>query len=100
MTINDFEYVPYDGISSTNGKIVSKYLQAKENLSFQISESMNSSYDFGYSMGIADTAQRVIDWIIENRSEFDMGDDVKIHRDHFDSTSLLEFLEGIKNERN
>jgi hypothetical protein len=99
MAINDFEYVP-DGISSTNGKIVSKYLQAKENLSISVSESMNSSFDFGYSMGIADTIQQLIDWIVAHRSEFDLGDEIKIHRDHFDSEYLLEFLQKLKDQRN
>lgn len=100
MTINDFEYVPYDGISSMNGKIVSKYLQAKENLNVSVAESMNSSYDFGYSMGIVDTVQQLIEWVEENRTELELTDDAKIHRDHFNSTSLLEFLQKIKDERN
>jgi hypothetical protein len=65
--INDFEYVPNpldieDGeITSEQGNIVNNYLASKVALDASISESLNSSYDFGYLMGMKDERLAVIE---------------------------------------
>jgi hypothetical protein len=65
--INDFEYVsnPLDieegGITSKQGNIVNNYLASKVALDASISESLNSSYDFGYLMGMKDERLAVIE---------------------------------------
>jgi hypothetical protein len=58
------------------------------------------AYDYGKKDGIAEERKRIADWIRENRSEFQLDDDVAIYRDHFNSESLLNFIENPEeNER-
>ena len=38
--------------------------------------------------------QRIADWVREHRRAIELGDDVVMYRDGFDSESLLEFIEG------
>jgi len=52
------------------------------------------AYDYGRKDGIAEERKRIRDWILANRSEFQLDDDLEpIYRDHFSSTSLLRFID-------
>lgn len=55
------------------------------------------AYDAGIADGEAAERQRIIDWINAHRTCIELGDDATIYRDHFDSESLLKFIEGNKN---
>lgn len=104
MALNDFEYVePLDSeydeeITSTNGKIVSKYLESKTNLDYAISEAVNSSYDFGYLLGAQDTRNAIIEWVKENRRVFELDEGVEFYRDGFQSEDLIRFIESLGND--
>lgn len=45
-------------------------------------------------LGRESERERIANWIRENRSTIEIADDVFIYREHFDSESLLEFIEG------
>ena len=51
------------------------------------------AYDYGVKDGKNAERARIREWIKSHRSEFDMGGGVFMYRDHFDSESLLEFLD-------
>ena len=65
-------------------------------------EKYENGFSDGYASGIAEAARvtvdrnRIIDWINENRTfiEFDAGDG--IYRDHFNSESLIAFIDSAK----
>jgi len=65
MALNDFEYAaPLDleeEITSNDGNIVNNYLASKGALDSSISDALNSSYDFGYLMGMKDERLAVIE---------------------------------------
>jgi hypothetical protein len=65
MALNDFEYAaPLDleeEITSNDGNIVNNYLASKGALDASISDALNSSYDFGYLMGMKDERLAVIE---------------------------------------
>lgn len=64
MSINDFEYAAPLGveeqIASSEGNIVNNYLASKVALDAAMSDALNSSYDFGYLMGMKDERLAVI----------------------------------------
>ena len=64
MALNDFEHAaPLDleeEITSTGGNIVNNYLASKGSLDTAMSDALNSSYDFGYLMGMKDERLAVI----------------------------------------
>lgn len=49
-----------------------------------------------YNEGQIDAYQRIIDWIKENRSTIELEAGINIYRDHFDSESLINFIEEQK----
>jgi hypothetical protein len=51
------------------------------------------AYDYGKKDGIAQERTRILDWIKDNRREFDFGDGVFIYRDSFNSEDLIRFIE-------
>jgi len=65
MSLNDFEYAaPLDlegEITSNDGNIVNNYLASKGALDSSVSDALNSSYDFGYLMGMKDERLAVIE---------------------------------------
>jgi hypothetical protein len=55
------------------------------------------AYDLGREDGIAEERKRITDWIKEHREGFELIEgDVFMYRDHFNSESLLEFIEQDK----
>lgn len=48
----------------------------------------------GYHYGIAEERQRILNWVEENRSLISLGDGDSIARDHFNSESLIAFIES------
>lgn len=38
--------------------------------------------------------KKIVAWVNEHRSAIELSDDAVMYRDHFDSESLLEFIEG------
>jgi hypothetical protein len=57
------------------------------------------AYDYGKKDGIAEERQRILDWIENNRSTFELVDGEFIYRDHFMSQDLIKFIkEGKPNE--
>ena len=55
------------------------------------------AYDFGKQDGIAEERKRILDWIEEHRQKFELADGAYIYRDHFDSTTLIEFINAEEN---
>ena len=51
------------------------------------------AYDYGKKDGIAEERQRILDWVKENRREFELDDDVVFYRDSFNSEDLIRFIE-------
>ena len=104
MALNDFEYVDSldsdddQEITSTNGKIVNKYLASKNKLDYAISDAMDASYNFGHLVGQQDTKDAIIEWIKENRRTFEIDEGVEFYRDSFNSEDLIKFIEGLGNE--
>lgn len=54
------------------------------------------AYDFGKQDGIAEERRRILDWVEEHRSKFELADGACIYRDHFDSESLVEFILNVQ----
>jgi hypothetical protein len=57
------------------------------------------AYDLGREDGAAEERKRILDWILDNRSEFGSKDeDFYIYRDHFSSEDLIAFIKGELDE--
>lgn len=54
------------------------------------------AYDYGKQDGIAEERDRILRWIEEHRNKLELVDGTAIYRDHFDSESLVEFIEKEK----
>lgn len=91
MSINDFELIP-DEVTSIEGRIVSKFLNAKGKLEYAMNDALDTSYEFGHTMGIADERERIIKWIDAHRRGLEVDAGIVLYRDSFDSESLLDFI--------
>lgn len=56
------------------------------------------AYDLGREDGRDEERKRISDWIERNRTKIKLVDGVYIYRDHFTSTSLLEFINDAEKE--
>jgi hypothetical protein len=57
------------------------------------------AYDLGREDGAAEERKRILDWILDNRSEFGSKDeDLYVYRDHFSSEDLIAFIKGELDE--
>jgi hypothetical protein len=57
------------------------------------------AYDLGREDGVAEERKRILDWILDNRSEFGSKDeDLYVYRDHFSSEDLIAFIKGELDE--
>ena len=74
---------------STSEELYRKYnpMQSKEK---QVSI---EAYDYGKKDGIAEERQRILEWIKDNRSTFELVDGEFFYRDHFQSEHLIDFIE-------
>ena len=57
------------------------------------------AYDLGREDGAAEERKRILDWILDNRSEFgSKEEDLYVYRDHFSSEDLIAFIKGELDE--
>lgn len=56
------------------------------------------AYDYGKRDGIAEERKRISDWVKEHRSVTEIDEGQYLIRDHFDSDSLLEFINEEQKE--
>jgi hypothetical protein len=56
------------------------------------------AYDLGREDGIAEERKRILDWVEEHRSGLELTDDVIMYRDHFNSESLIDFINKKENQ--
>ena len=57
------------------------------------------AYDLGREDGAAEERKRILDWILDNRSEFgSKEEDLYVYRDHFSSEDLSAFIKGELDE--
>jgi hypothetical protein len=52
------------------------------------------AYDYGKADGVAEERQRILNWIEEHRSKFELGEGAYMYRDHFDSELLVSVIKG------
>lgn len=53
-------------------------------------------FDLGMNKGMEIERERIINWIEENRSKIELEAGIFVYRDHFDSESLLNFINENK----
>ena len=58
------------------------------------------AYDLGREDGRDEERKRISDWVEKNRTKMELVDGVYIYRDHFTSTSLLEFINKTERQQN
>jgi hypothetical protein len=51
------------------------------------------AYDYGKKDGIAEERKRILDWVKDNRREFEIDEGVIFYRDSFNSEDLIRFIE-------
>jgi hypothetical protein len=56
------------------------------------------AFVLGFEAGEAAERERIINWVKENRREFEIDDGVFFYRDSFNSEDLLKFIDGKKKE--
>jgi hypothetical protein len=56
------------------------------------------AYDYGKKDGIAEERKRILDWVKDNRSQFELVEGHYFYRDHFQSEDLIAFIETNKTE--
>jgi hypothetical protein len=54
------------------------------------------AYDYGKKDGIAEERKRILDWVRDNRREFEIDEGVVFYRDSFNSEDLINFIEERK----
>ena len=54
------------------------------------------AYDLGREDGIAEERKRILDWVRDNRREFEIDEGVIFYRDSFNSEDLINFIEERK----
>lgn len=58
------------------------------------------AYDYGKKDGVAEERKRILDWVRDNRTQFELVDGHYFYRDHFQSEDLIRFIEEKKDEKN
>jgi hypothetical protein len=61
---------------------------------FEETDRLLAPWKRGIEEGVKRERERIADWVREHRSTIEIADGVFIYREHFDSESLLEFIEG------
>lgn len=70
-----------------------------ENIELELTEAQELMVKVFMFDGALQERERIRAWVEEHRSAIEIADDVVMYRDHFDSESLLEFLDkGDKKE--
>lgn len=86
-------------LKSPLAKATNNALDHQKKLLHATSDALDAVFTMGCEVGVAEERDRIVKWVEENTSEFGSKDEgLYVRREHFDSSDLLAFIKGDKNE--